>query len=193
MPDWLNERDASERGFRLSSCAAARSLWHRMTRETVAAVERFADGELTDAHRRAAAAAPRATCPPRMTPDDPVTARSAGVGHAGPPSSTSRARQSVRNAVTDAARDQPPGGGGVTFFGSAAAFLFSAFRAAFSRLPDSIPRFVADDLAARAIRDPRFNRGRAGAYRPRGCRMPGHPGGVKGGGGGTVQAGFGVE
>jgi hypothetical protein len=81
-----------------------------------------------------------------------------------------------------AGRDQLAGGGGVGFFGSAAAFLFSAFRAAFSRLQDSIPRFVADDLAARAIRDPQYNRGRPGAYRPRGWRMPGHPGGVKGGG-----------
>ncbi|HYH65285.1 MAG TPA: hypothetical protein VD866_11375 [Urbifossiella sp.] len=78
------------------------------------------------------------------------------------------------------------------FFGSAA-FLFSAFRAAFSRFPDSIPLFVADDLAARAILDPRFNSGRPGVYRPGGVSYAGAPGGVKGGGGGTVQVGFRVE
>jgi hypothetical protein len=78
MLTWLNERDASARKFRLFTCAAARSLWHLMTwelaRETVIAAERFADAELTDAQRRACAEALRATYPPRMTPDNPVSA-----------------------------------------------------------------------------------------------------------------------
>ncbi len=78
MLTWLNERDASARKFRLFTCAAARSLWHLMTRElareTVIAAEQFADGELIDAQRRACAEALRATYPPRMTPDNPVSA-----------------------------------------------------------------------------------------------------------------------
>jgi hypothetical protein len=78
MLAWLNEQDASARKFRLFTCAAARSLWELMTRdlarETVLIGERYADGECSEAERRAGAEALRKTYPARMWPDDPVSA-----------------------------------------------------------------------------------------------------------------------
>jgi hypothetical protein len=77
MLRFLNERDASARKFRLFACTCARRLWPLMSddraRDVVRDAERFADGLLSEGERREREERFRATFPPRMTPDYPVS------------------------------------------------------------------------------------------------------------------------
>jgi hypothetical protein len=76
MLNFLNERDASARKFRLFSSACARRLWSLMSgehaRKIVLDAERYAEGLLSERERRQRKEEFRATFPPRMTPDYPV-------------------------------------------------------------------------------------------------------------------------
>ncbi len=75
MIEFLNERDASARKFRLFSCACARRVWRLMSdqgREGVEQAERFADGLLDEPGRQEADRRLRGRFPARMTPDQPV-------------------------------------------------------------------------------------------------------------------------